>query len=365
MTNTSRRESIERSVQKIQGRFGTVVSDPVIAVARFAVDSGLEKDRVENVMGVPFAQISPGSTLPAAVGPDLFALILNDGKIEVPSLSIAQAAPFSFFGGLERSVLLAPTGNAALKSMATNFAVFHDRLEVAYEESSKFCTFSFRFPGTEHDNGCCNEVVMGVLIRLIRSVFGPNTIPVETRLRYERNGRRSTYERYFGGKLVPSSTDGSHGFVFRRRDMFREQPGHDKELFAISNARLLAAAERRVECSPADDFLELINAANLCAFLGQFNVKAISDRVGFSERKAQRIAKNHGTTIAKLIESARLRLLREEVTRDPYVPTEDLSRIVGLSDSRALRRALLSWTGQSLREFRQSPFNTEPVGDRI
>lgn len=340
----------------LPGRAGTVSSDPVMAVAQYALSSGLARDRVENIIGTRFDGLSPGAILPGAVGPDLFRVILDESATEAPALEVAQLSPFSFFGGLERAVLLAPTGKAALRTMAANFSVFHSRLEATYEESSTRACFSLRFPGIERDNGCCNEVVMGVLMRLLRCVFGMHATPEEVRLRYDLNGRRSTYTDFFGGSPVARSSDGAHGLVFRRSDMNWQQPGHDKKVFALSNSRLAKIAEQRRQASPSGVYMEMINASNICATAGFFSVAAVVARAGVSERTAQRIAKSHGTTIARLIEQARLRLLREEVSRDVNVATDDLSRLVGLSDSRALRRALKSWTGKTIREFRESPF---------
>lgn len=340
----------------LQARVGTIVSDPIMAVAQFAVSSGLAKDRVENIMGTQFDSLNPGESLPGAVGPDLFRLILDEGGVDAPSLEIADQALFSFFGGLERAVLLAPTGREALRAMAANFSVFHDRMEARLEESSMYTYFSFRFLEIECDNGCCNELVLGVLMRLMRAVFGRYAAPKEVRLQYDRNGSRSTYKNFFGGRLTTCSSDERYGLVFSRADMDWQQPGYDPEVFELSNARLSVLAKRRWQNSSLYDFFELVNASNICAAQGLFNVSSVAAQIGVSDRKAQRIAQNQGTTIAKLIEHARLRLLCEEVARNGDATAEHLSELVGLSDSRALRRALKSWTGKSLRDFRLSPF---------
>lgn len=339
-----------------QARVGTVVSDPILAVAQFAVSSGLAKGRVENVMGARFGSLTAGESLPGAVGPDLFRLILDEGGVDAPSLQLAERALFSFFGGLERTVLLAPNGREALRAMAANFSVFHDRMEARLEESSTYSYFSFRFLETECDNGCCNELVLGVLMRLMRAVFGRYAQPVEVRLQYDRNGSRSTYNKFFGGKLTTCSPDGRYGLVLRRADMSRQQPGYDADVFELSNARLALFAEERCRNSSLYDFFELINASNICAAHGQFSVSAVARQVGVSERKAQRIAQSQGTTVAKLVEHARLRMLCEAISRNEDATAEDLSELVGLSDGRALRRALKSWTGKTLRDFRLSPF---------
>ncbi|MEM7504724.1 MAG: AraC family transcriptional regulator ligand-binding domain-containing protein [Pseudomonadota bacterium] len=337
-------------------RSGTVRCDPVMAVARFAVDSGLGRDRVENLIGVSFDDVSPDLTLPAAVGPDLFRLLLTEGTSDLPALEIAQSAPFSFFGGLERAILLAPTGQEALRSMAENFAVFHDSLETTFEESSNFTYFSFRAPVEERDNGCCNEVVLGVLMRLMRSVFGQYAKPHEVRIRYDRNGRRSTYENFFAAPLLTRSSDESHGLVFRRADMRWRQPGYDRQVFELSEARLAKLALDRRRITSNGDYHELTNASNLCVGKGLFGVASVAAKAGLSERKAQRVAQSHGTTVGKLIEHARLRLLREQLWRDAGANADDLSRLVGFSDSRSLRRAVKAWTGKSLREIRTQPF---------
>lgn len=333
-------------------RVGTIGLDPMLAVVQYAITQGLPHDRVENLVGLSLENLLQKNTLPAAVGPDLLAQILEGGFGQAPAIEIAQNAPFSFFGGLERAVLLAPTGREALQSLSANFAVFHDRLVPAFEETKSYTHFSFRYIGDERDNGGCNEVVLSVLVRLMRSVFGQFGQPHEVQLRYDRNGIRSAYEDFFQSAIKFHSQDKSFGVVFKKDDMNWRQSGHDPELFSLVMNRLSKTAASRRANTPMADYFELINASNLCAEDGVFNVAAIAAKAGLGERTAQRIAQRHGASLGKLINRARLRVLREQLSKAPETSAEDLSRLTGFSDSRALRRALKTWTGQKLSEFR-------------
>ncbi|MEM9375788.1 MAG: helix-turn-helix domain-containing protein [Pseudomonadota bacterium] len=335
-------------------RVGTVRHDPVRAVADYAVSKGMRRERVNNLVGLPAGTPRATGILPAAVGPELMKQILESGIGAAPAIEIAERAPFSFFGGLERAILLAPNGQEALRTMIENFNIFHDRLIPEYEESKSYTKFSFRFDGDELDNGGCNEVVLSVLLRIMRSVFGQNGQPREVFFRNENNGILRKYEDFYASPLNFRSHDQSFGLVFETSNLQSRQPGYDRAVFKLAKQRLAHASHLRRRKSPMLDYLELINAANVSASQGTFHVRAVAARAGLGERKAQRIAQKHGTTVRKLIDQARLKLLRDQIIRRPDTCAEDLSQLLGFSDGRAFRRAVKSWTGKPISEFRRT-----------
>ncbi|MEM8935324.1 MAG: AraC family transcriptional regulator ligand-binding domain-containing protein [Pseudomonadota bacterium] len=342
-------------------RVGTIGPDPMLAVAQYAIDNGMPRDRVENIIGAPLNSIARGVTLPAVVGPALIAQIFESGLGQAPAIEIAQNAPFSFLGGLERAVILAPTGRDALQALAANFAVFHDRLVPNFEETKTYTHFSFRYIGDERDNGGSNEVVLGVLVRLMRSIFDERGQPHEVQVRFQRNGVKSAYESFFQSPITFYSEDQSFGVVFKKGEMMRPQHGYDPGVFHFALSRLQKAAALRRAGSPAADYSELVNASTLCADDGVFKITAIAEKAGIGERTAQRIAQRHGSSLGKLMDEARLRLLREQLSKNPKTSAEDLSRLAGFSDSRALRRGLKSWTGQTLADFRATNNSTSDL----
>ena len=333
-------------------RVGTVVVDPIRAVIDYALANGVNQDRVENLIGLSLENTIGNLIIPAIAGPTLFGALLDDGIGIAPAIEVAQDAPFSFFGGLERAVFLAPTGREALKQLSAAFAVFHDRLIPAFEETRSYYSFSFRYPNEERDNGACNEVVIAVLIRLMRSVFGRYGNPREVRLRYDRNGQKQAYSDFYASSICYRTPDKGFGLVFRKEDMEWHQPGYDEQVFELSTRRLLDQAARRSHQTPASDFLELINAADVCARSGVFKTLAIAQTAGLNERRAQRIAQQHESSLGKLLAQSRLKVFREQLSKNPNTSVEEFSNLLGFSDGRAVRRALKSWTGQSLSELR-------------
>lgn len=338
--------------QDFVDRGETVSLAPILGLAHYAVGLGMDEERVESLIGVPLICDDPTERVSCWAGPILFNQILIDGLSTAPAIELAQTAPLSFLGGLERLVFLAPTGREALYALAANFSTFHDGLIAEFEETTSYSKFSFKYKGVEHDNGCCNEVLVSFLVRLMRSVFGARGQPHEVQLRYDRNGNASAYEDYFVSPVKFWSDDENFAIVFRKSDMDWAQSGHDPELFRLASKRFSKAAALRRDSSPATDYFELITASNTCVRAGIFGVAAVAAKAGFGERTAQRIAQRHGSSIGKLIDQARLRMLREQLSQSPHTCAEDLSALLGFSESRALRRAIKSWTGQSLSRFR-------------
>ena len=170
---------------------GKVRLAPILGLARFALDHGMKPDLVENLIGLPLKDADPLAQISALAGPMLFNQVLIDGLCDAPAIQLAQWAPLGFLGGLERLVMLAPTGREALRALAANFTTFHDGLSATFDETAEYARFAFKYDGVEIDNGCCNELLVSFLVRLMRSVFGAYGQPHEVQMRYNRNGSAS------------------------------------------------------------------------------------------------------------------------------------------------------------------------------
>lgn len=333
-------------------RGGTVARDPVLGLARYAISQGMDRSRAENLIGTPLDTASPTANLPALAGPLLFAQVLEDGLGRAPAIEVAERAPFSFFAGLERAVFLAPNARVALQTLSDCFAVFHDGLGAAFEETPNYSRFTFWFDGVEYDNGACNEVVLCMLVRTMRSIYGRFGDPVEARLRFDANGVRSAYDDFFRCKVTFNAADQAFSAVWKRSDLDAEHSGYDPDAFSIARDHLAEIAAFRRHDSADIDFLELISNADICAKLGLFNVAAVTTKAGLTIHRAQRIARLNGTSVGKIIERARVKVLFEELSRDPGISANELAIRLGYSDTGTFRRSVESWTGQKLSFLR-------------
>ena len=325
---------------------------PILSLARFAIDYGMLQEKVEGLIGTSLDGALTQEKIPYIAGPILFNQILIDGITDAPAIELAQSAPLSFLGGLEKLVLLAPTGREALRALAANFPAFHDALSAKLDETQSYLRFSFKYDGAEHDNGCCNEVIVSFIVRLMRSVFGAHGQPHEVQMRYGRNGTTSAYQAFIASPVKFWMEDEGFSIIYKKTDMEWAQPGYDPELYELALQRLSSATALRQQGTPATDYFRLIRASNLCTQAGLFSVSAVAAKAGLGERTAQRVAHRHGSSVGKLIDQARLRMLRQQLARFPETDAEDLSVLIGFSESRALRRAVKAWTGKSLASFR-------------
>ncbi|MEM7504811.1 MAG: AraC family transcriptional regulator ligand-binding domain-containing protein, partial [Pseudomonadota bacterium] len=265
-------------------RGGTVDLGSILVLANYAIDQGVPEERVQQLIGSPLDASIADRTIDALAGPNLLARLLDEGSGASPTIDIARYAPFSLFRGLERAVLLAPTGREALKSLCANFAAFHSGLKPAFEETRSYTRFSFRFEGVEFDNGCSNEIVLAVLVRLMRSVFGSLGQPKEVQLRFGRNGTKSAYDRFFASSIKVHSEDQSFGAVWRKEDMRWQQPGYDSKAFDLVVRELSEAASLRQQKTEKSPFDRLISASNLCVKVG----RGVGKALGFGDRPARR-----------------------------------------------------------------------------
>lgn len=346
---------MQQGMDHLQGRSrrtGAIRRDPLKPLISYALANGVPAERVENLIGTLINSANDTGFVPAIAGPILFSKILDYGIGTAPPLEIAQTAPFSFFTGLERAVLLAPNGREALMAFARNFALFHTVLVPKFEQTDQYTYFSFRHLGEERDNGACNEVVLAVLVRLMRLAFGRLGQPFEVRLRYTRNGTTRAYEDFFACRVTHNSSDKSFGLVYRTADTEASQQNQATSLFRFAMDRLNRLAQERAAQTHQTEYLELINCAQACAREGAFKTTDIAFAAGHSERKAQRLAQQYGTSLREIVARTRLTILTDQLILLPETDAETLSSMLGFSDRRALRRALKSWTGTGLGEFR-------------
>lgn len=336
------------------------ISAATLAVPiRFALAQRIPRDEIEETVGLPIKKILSGNErVHSSSGPQILNRLVAENKQRAPSLALGEVSPFSLFNGLERLALMAPSGEKALHLFETYFKVFHSAMTVETEQSRTHFSFSFGALDDELDHGSCNEIALLVFIRLMRGVFGRHGAPIEVFTGYDPKGALSEYRSAFGSEVHFNTDRRRFGAVFKRADLEWANPGHDAFLLSQAEAKIKATlAASNVRSQPtALDVLKA--AATQCAETQRFSVEDIARQAGMSIRSAQRVAKQHDTSLMKLLDAERLGLLIATVKDDPGLSAYDLAVSVGLSDERSLRRSLMRMNNMSIRDLRRSALQT-------
>ena len=88
------------------------------------------------------------------------------------------------------------------------------------------------------------------------------------------------------------------------------------------------------------------------AVQGEYGAAAAAASANISLRTAQRLAKEHGTSLNTLIGDIRLANAKSFLS-DLEIDIATVGQIVGYTDDRSFRRAFKRWTGLTPKEYRK------------
>ncbi|MEM6536825.1 MAG: AraC family transcriptional regulator ligand-binding domain-containing protein [Pseudomonadota bacterium] len=353
-SDTNPRRSAYAPNGQTKGGF-QIPSSTMAVVVRYALDKGMQRDEIEAAAGFSVSDIfKPDRYIPAIAGPRLLLRLIERGIGDATPLDIATTAPFSFFGGTEKSILFASTGREGLMSFANYMRLFHNGLSAEYSETAGSAIFSFSDRYANLHRGGPNEIVLLMLARLMRATFGRYGTPIEVCTSSKPSAPESVYRHYFKAPMRFATNDKAFRLIFRKSDMSWRSPAYDADLAKLASQQL----NERLDAYDAglhSQFDLLRSAAQRAILQGRFRVEHVAQEASMSVRSAQRLATESGTTISALINEARFLLLEELLSQNQRTPASELARRAGYGDERALRRAILKSAGVTLSEFRSKP----------
>lgn len=89
---------------------------------------------------------------------------------------------------------------------------------------------------------------------------------------------------------------------------------------------------------------------------GEFTATAAAATAKLSLRTAQRLTREHGSSLQQLIDEVRLANAKNFLS-DPAINISKVGHLLGYADVRAFRRAFKRWTNFSPKEYRRVLFN--------
>ncbi|MGD1954869.1 MAG: AraC family transcriptional regulator ligand-binding domain-containing protein [Sphingomonadales bacterium] len=297
---------------------GTVSASAIAAVANHVLAQGVSSDELSDTFGYGVPDIfDPKMRLPAAMGPEMMRSLIEEGRGSAPPLDVAEQAPFAFFSGLEHAILLAKDGRQALENFARYASIFGDLISVRIEDSAHYVELSISHPADAVFNGCCNDTVLAIFTRLMRSAFGAFGRVLEFRTGYCANGIKARYAEVFSAPCSFSVANHTLSLVFSKLDVMHSNPSFDPFPYMLVEHRL----QQRLSCLPHEDIWRAVRALEAasvsCVADGEFRMAAIARQCGMSVRSAQRKARQAGTTLGDILDTARLEHKTKMVRGDP------------------------------------------------
>ncbi|MEM8716246.1 MAG: helix-turn-helix domain-containing protein, partial [Cyanobacteria bacterium P01_G01_bin.4] len=262
-------------------------------------------------------------------------------------------APFSMLGGLVQGAMFATDFESALAWFVENSSVIADQSVAHLEKTSSEIALVVTHPLEVLDNGHTLEAMEGLIWRLLNTITVSGTPLQQVEFAYPKAVPLQPYEALFQAPVWFNT--GRNALVFSRdtlrlpirsgnAQMFDFIQQHFANLRQKLNADRYPAALAPLRRSIMD------NAAH-----GRYEVTAAAAAANLSLRTAQRLAKQHGTSLQKLIDEIRLANAKNFL-RNPEITIETVAQLIGYTDARAFRRAFKRWTGLSLKDYRNDLF---------
>ncbi|MEM8635704.1 MAG: helix-turn-helix domain-containing protein [Pseudomonadota bacterium] len=331
---------------------GDMLAAIVSITAAFAMSRGMSLSELETLAGHAVAQLAdPDARVPDTVVGKIW-VELEAREPGVPlTLAMAQAAPYSVFGGLTQGMQFAGSLREALRFFAQNQMIMADRLQISLMESGDEARLEASHPAEVLDKGRAGEVAIAMVARFIGEVLQLRDCIARVHYASSPMGSVSAYEEFFGAPVLFNEAGNSVVFHRNRLD---DTPSHrNLELFAFV-AEVFDQRKKQIGSSAAAtdrERLDLAIAESVAA--RQFSAQSIAGHAQMSVRSAQRVAKAYGTSLTKLMHEARIGASKE-LLKDGRFGVEAVAAHLGYSDGRAFRRAFKREIGLTPSEFRLS-----------
>ena len=330
----------------------SVLATLVTTTVDFALSQGVALADIERATEVSgLALMDPSARLPDAVLHKIWALLRARDPARRLPLVMARAAPFSFFGDLVHGAQFAEHLRAAIELFQVNSRVIADRAEVQLVPDPEGLAITVTHPYDALDDSCTNQVSLALVSRMVREVLEIDNAIARAEFTFaEPVEGAEEHEAFFGAPVRFGQPLNS--LVFCHDALNRRVSGANLELFRYVEQHF-ARLRARHEPEPAAPALAGLRRAVVeVAETGRFDVDTVARHLRLSRRSAQRLAREHGTTLTELINDVRIDMARS-LLRDATLGIDRIALMLGYSDARALRRAFRRTTGLTPTEFRQ------------
>jgi AraC-like DNA-binding protein len=143
-----------------------------------------------------------------------------------------------------------------------------------------------------------------------------------------------------------------NGFVVPRAYLMLSVPSADPQLHSLIRKHADAMLAELPRAQSLTERVRDLLAAELSG--GTPTARHIARKVAMSERSLARYLHEEGTTFSALLEDLRRRMALRYV-RNSELSFSEITFLLGFSQAAAFYRAFRRWTGQTPREYRQTP----------
>lgn len=264
-------------------------------------------------------------------------------------LRLAARQGIEILGPVGVAARTAPTVGAALAAIGQYMAVYSPAIAItitpAPNRSQTRLVYTIlldRLP----EHGQAIELSLGVTLRILRLLIGPEYSPVTVHLPHSRIGTAQGYMQYFGTRV--RFDEPFAGFTINCSDLARPLQS-DSEVHTIVQRYLRSVAPAHGDdlCGPIRQMIRRMLPA------GGVALDPIAAQFAMHPRTLQRRLADADTTFAGLVDEVR-RDVVEHYLRTTQLPLSQLAAVAGYSEQSALTRSCQRWFGAAPSAYRRN-----------
>ena len=323
----------------------------VTTVLDFAVSHGMtleEIAQVTDLSAVDYARLDSRIS-DDSVGA-LMSVIANHWPNIAISMEIADSAPFSMLGGLAKGAQFADNVEAVLKWFVTNQTIIADQSAVHIQEIDSEVAIIVAHPDENKDQGTLLEAITGLIWRLLKESTDLEITLLRVEFAHTKSVPVDAYEAFF--QVPVSFQTNRNALVFARESLSVPIRQANPQMFSFIEHHFTELRQKLGSDRYPIALANLRRSIMENAAQGEYRAAAAATRANISLRTAQRLAKQHGTSLNELIDEIRLANAKSFLS-DPEIDIAMVGQLVGYTDARAFRRAFKRWTGKSPKEYRR------------
>ena len=320
----------------------------------YAISQGITFDEIAQAIDIAELDYSnQDARLPDPVVGELMNMLVKTFPERAISMEIARCASFSMLGGLVQGAMFATDFEAALTWFMENSTVLADQVTIHLEKTTSDVAFVVAHPFEAMDQGHTLEATMGLIWRLLNTITLPKAPLHRVEFANKKNVPARPYEAFFQAPV--SFQTSRNALIFSLNTLRLPIRSANAQMFAFIQQHFIDLRQKLNGDRYPAALAPLCQSIMDNAAHGTYEVTAAAAATNLSLRTAQRLAKQHGTSVQKLINDIRQANAKTFLS-NPEMTIEAVARLVGYADVRAFRKAFKRWTGLSPKEYRNTTF---------
>ncbi|MEM6453309.1 MAG: AraC family transcriptional regulator ligand-binding domain-containing protein [Cyanobacteria bacterium P01_D01_bin.105] len=323
----------------------------VTTILDFAVSHGMTLEaiaQVTDLSAVDYARLD-SRIADDAVG-ELMRLVANQWPDTAISMEIARSAPFAMLGNLAKGAQFANDIEAILEWFLTNQTIISNQSAVHLARADSEVAIVIAHPNEHRDQGTLLEAIAGLIWRVLKASTDLEISLLRVEFASTKPVPIESYEAFFQAPV--SFQTGRNALVFSQDSLSAPVRDANPQMFSFVEHHFAELRQQLGSDRYPIALAEIRRGIMENATQGEYGAAAAAASANISLRKAQRLAKQYGTSLNTLIDEIRLAYAKSFL-RDPEIDIATVGKLVGYTDPRAFRRAFKRWTGLSPKEYRR------------